>query len=109
SLPSRKQFNRVLRALDNAALQFLLEATIPLVREALPAAQQAEFGRVVCGDTKLILAWVRENNPKEYIKEGRFDAARQPAGDRDCTLGLKPRRPAALGATAAAPPTLARA
>jgi hypothetical protein len=32
---------------------------------------------------------VKENNPREYIKEGRFDKEKQPAGDPDCKLGCK--------------------
>lgn len=34
---------------------------------------------------------LQENNPKEFIKEGRFDKERQPAGDPDCKVGCKRR------------------
>jgi hypothetical protein len=51
-----------------------------------------DFGQTVSIDTKHILAWVRENNPKAYIKEGRFDKTQQPQGDPDCKLGCKRRR-----------------
>jgi hypothetical protein len=37
---------------------------------------------------KHIYAWVRENNPREYIKD-RFCKDRQPSGDPDCKLGVK--------------------
>ncbi len=92
SVPTRRQLNRVLRELSNDALQFLLTSTITSIRAALPLEQQATFGEVVAGDTKAILAWVKENNPKQYIEEGRLDKTRQPTGDRDCKLGIKKRR-----------------
>lgn len=37
------------------------------------------------------MAWARENNPKAFVKEGRFDKTRQPNGDPDCKLGCKRR------------------
>jgi hypothetical protein len=89
SLPSRRQLGRVLRELDPAAAQFLLTATVQLIRQELPAA--ADFGDVVAGDTKHILAWVKANNPKQYV-EDRYNKARQPKGDPDCKLGCKKRR-----------------
>jgi hypothetical protein len=42
-------------------------------------------------DTKHVLAWVRENNPKAYVQD-RYDKQKQPAGDPDCRLGCKRRR-----------------
>jgi hypothetical protein len=39
-------------------------------------------------DTKHIIAWVKENNPKVYVSE-RFNKNKQPAGDPDCKLGCK--------------------
>lgn len=88
SLPSRKHFGRVLRDLPNDALQFLLHSTVQLLRAELPAA--VSFGDVVSLDTKHILAWVKENNPKVYRKD-RFDKTHQPQGDADCKLGCKRR------------------
>lgn len=34
---------------------------------------------------------LQENNPKAYIKEGRYDKTRQPKGDKDCKYGCKRR------------------
>jgi hypothetical protein len=34
------------------------------------------------------MAWVKENNPREFIIE-RFDPDQQPCGDPDCRLGVK--------------------
>jgi Transposase DDE domain len=91
TVPDRRQLSRVLRTLPNDALQFLLTATVELLRASLPAAEQATFGDTIAGDTQAILAWVKENNPKQYIKEGRLDKTRQPTGDPDCKLGVKAR------------------
>lgn len=89
-LPSRKHLGRVLRALPNDSLQFLLDASVRLIADALPDDGRASFGHVVAGDTKHILAWVQENNPKAFVK-GRYDKTRQPKGDPDCKLGVKSR------------------
>ena len=91
TVPSRRQFGRVLRSMPNDALQFLLSATVDLLRASLPEHEQASFGETIAGDTQAILAWVKENNPKQFIKEGRLDKTRQPSGDPDCKLGVKSR------------------
>ena len=90
SVPSATQFSRMLRRLPNTRLQFLLDETVWAIQRALPA--KVLLGQVVSIDTKHILAWTKENNPKAYIKEGRFDKNRQPKGDPDCRLGCKRRR-----------------
>jgi hypothetical protein len=98
SLPSRQHFGRVLRHLSNDLLQALLSAQVAQMQTLLPDS----FGQTVSLDTKAILAWVKENNPKEYIKEGRFDKSHQPVGDPDCKLGCKRRHrrlPAPLAIT----------
>jgi len=100
TVPKRRQFSRVLRTLPNGALQFLLTASIDLLRATLTPAQQASFGDSIAGDTQAILAWVAENNPKQYIKEGRLDKTRQPKGDPDCKLGVKKRHNTAPAETA---------
>jgi hypothetical protein len=95
TVPKRRQFGAVLRSLPNAALQFLLDATVQSLHATLPPDQQATFGDTIAGDTQAILAWVAENNPKQYIKEGRLDKTRQPKGDPDCKLGVKKSRTSA--------------
>lgn len=88
SVPSRKQLGRVLRDLDNQMLQFLLSSTIDLIRRELPV--EVNFGQEISMDTKHIVAWVQQNNPKAWLKESqRLDKTRQPKGDRDCKLGCK--------------------
>ena len=42
-------------------------------------------------DTKHIYAWVKENNPREFITD-RYDPKKQPTGDPDCRLGVKRSR-----------------
>lgn len=91
TVPDRRQLSRVLRTLPTEALQFLLSATVELLRASLPPAEQATFGDTIAGDTQAILAWVKENNPKQFIKEGRLDKTKQPVGDPDCKLGVKAR------------------
>lgn len=86
SLPSRKHLNRVLRELPNECLQFLLTGTVHSLRSAAPA--EPVFGETISLDTKNIIAWVRENNPKVRMSD-RFDKQRQPKGDPDCKLGCK--------------------
>jgi len=88
SVPSRRQLGRVLRELDNAAAQFLLDSTVHLLQQTLPA--EVNFGDVIALDTKHILAWVKENNPKQYVDD-RYDKTKQPKGDPDCKLGCKKR------------------
>lgn len=88
SVPHRKQLGRVLRALDNNMLQFLLSSTLQLIQQELPP--EVAFGREISVDTKHIVAWVAENNPKAYLTESqRLNKTRQPAGDKDCKLGCK--------------------
>ena len=88
SVPSRKQLGRVLRDLDNQMLQFLLSSTVSLISQQLPP--EVAFGREISIDTKHIIAWVAENNPKAYIKDSdRLNKERQPKGDRTCKLGCK--------------------
>jgi len=88
-LPDQRHFSRLLHKVPNACFQFLLGNSVQ--------ALLAEFARrsiavpdTVSLDTKHILAWVKENNPKSYVT-GRFDKTKQPAGDLDCKLGCKRR------------------
>jgi hypothetical protein len=90
SLPTARHFSRLLRTVPNSVFQFLLDATVTQIQVEL-ASEIDDFGHAISLDTKHILAWVRENNPKEYV-EDRYDKAKQPAGDPDCRLGCKRRR-----------------
>lgn len=89
-LPGTRHFNRILRTLPNASLQHLLGNLVEQLQAELRVIFPT-FGHTISLDTKLILAWVKENNPKTYIKE-RYNPQRQPKGDPDCRLSVKRRR-----------------
>ncbi len=72
-----------LQTLDQGLLQALLHATVHALQEEIPG-----LGEVVAFDVKHIYAWVRENNPREHIKD-RFCKDRRPKGDPDCRVGVK--------------------
>ena len=90
SLPTARHFTRMLRTLSNAALQWLLDDTVQLLQAELRHVAP-DLGQAISLDTKHILAWVKENNPKAYVT-ARFDKNTQPAGDPDCKLGCKRKR-----------------
>jgi hypothetical protein len=91
SLPTHRHLSRMLRDLPNASVQFLLDETVHLIQAELQSELKPDccFGDCVSVDTKHIIAWVKENNPKAYIEEKRYDKTQQPAGDPDCKLGCK--------------------
>ncbi len=89
SLPTLRHLNRLVRRLPNSALQFLLADSVRLILAELEA-QGAPAIECVSLDTKHILAWVKENNPKTYVPD-RYNKRKQPAGDPDCRLGCKRR------------------
>lgn len=107
SLPTQRHLTRMLRELPNAALQFLLADSVRLLRQEL-ARHNLPVGACISLDTKHILAWVKENNPKAFVEE-RFDKTKQPAGDPDCKLGCKrqhnQRKKQAVVSNAPATPT----
>ena len=90
ALPTQRHLTRMLRQLPNAYLQLLLDQTVWLLRSEL-ADIAPDFGQIISLDTKHIIAWVKENNPKAYVKD-RYDKDKQPAGDPDCRLGCKRKR-----------------
>jgi hypothetical protein len=91
SLPTQRHFTRMLRTIPNSILQFLLDSSVALLQAELTKLN-IRLGNCISLDTKHILAWVKENNPKAYLKRSeRFDKTRQPKGDPDCRLGCKRR------------------
>ena len=89
SLPTERHFTYLLRRMPNTVLQFLLADSVGLILAEL-AAVHAPPVDCVSLDTKHILAWVKENNPKVYVQD-RYDKTKQPKGDPDCRLGCKRR------------------
>lgn len=90
SLPTHRHFTRLLRKVPNPTLQFLLADSVQLIRTEL-AARHIPAPDCVSLDTKHIIAWVKENNPKAYVPN-RYDKTQQPRGDPDCRLGCKRKR-----------------
>ena len=89
SLPTVRHFTYLLRQMPNSIVQFLLADTVRVIRAEL-AARHVPTIDCVSLDTKHIIAWVKENNPKAYVAD-RFDKTKQPTGDPDCRLGCKRR------------------
>ena len=78
SLPTARHLTRMFRELPDAALQFLLDSSVTLLQAEL-AACGVRLGECIAMDTKHIIAWVKENNPKTYVSN-RYDKTQQPAG-----------------------------
>lgn len=92
ALPTARHLTRLLRTTPNDLFQILLDSTVQLLQAEL-ASLGFTLGQAISLDTKHILAWVAENNPKAYISESRrLDKTRQPRGDLDCKLGCKRKR-----------------
>ena len=83
SLPCLFWFRQKLRTLDQDLLQDVLASTVTALCAEIPG-----LGETVAFDVKHIYAWVKENNPRAYVKE-RYDKTRRCAGDPDCKLGVK--------------------
>jgi hypothetical protein len=91
SLPTPRHLTRMLRQVPNAVLQSLLDSSVALLQAEF-ASLGIRLGECIAMDTKVILAWVKENNPKAYLKKReRYDKTRQPSSDPDCRLGCKRR------------------
>ena len=83
TVPCDRHLRRKLQTFDNTWLQHLLAGTVTTLKGEIPDA-----GDSVAMDVKHLYAWVRENNPRESIKD-RFCKDRQPRGDPDCRVGVK--------------------
>jgi hypothetical protein len=90
SLPTQRHLNRLFRQLPNSVVQFLLADSVRLILVELATLGVLPI-ECVSLDTKHVIAWVKENNPKAYVKK-RYDKTQQPVGDPDCRLGCKRRR-----------------
>ena len=89
-LPTARHFSRLLRKMPSECATFLLDESVHLLQAQLQPHIK-DFGQAISLDTKHILAWVKENNPKAYV-EDRYNKAKQPKGDQDCKLGCKRRK-----------------
>jgi hypothetical protein len=91
SLPTYRHLSRLLRSIPNVVFQFLLDSCVERIQAELCTVVD-DFGQAISLDTKHILAWVKQNNPKAYLNGDRYDKTKQPSGDADCRLGCKRRR-----------------
>ncbi len=66
SLPTARHFTRMQRQMPNAVLQCVLADSVQLILSELAARGVTRIDCVSL-DTKHILAWVKENNPKAYV------------------------------------------
>ena len=83
SVPCDRWLRHKQQRLPNAILQALFKKTVTALQAEVPG-----LGQTIVGDVKHIYAWVKENNPREFVTD-RFDPAKQPSGDPDCRLGVK--------------------
>ncbi len=83
TVPKKRWLNAKLHTFNNNLLQDLFAGTVHALKSAIPG-----MGETIAIDVKHIYAWVRENNPRESIKD-RFCKDRQPKGDPDCKVGVK--------------------
>ena len=88
-LPTQRHLTRMLREVPNSVLQFLLTDSTRLILHELQL-RHLPMCDCISLDTKHILAWVKENNPKAYVSD-RYNKDKQPPGDPDCKLGCKRR------------------
>jgi len=96
SLPTQRHLTQMLRDISNLSVQFVLDQSISLLLSEF-ASLGLHVGDCISLDTKHIIAWVKENNPKAYVSE-RFNKHKQPAGDPDCKLGCKRKHNCQIGA-----------
>jgi hypothetical protein len=87
SLPTQRHLTQMLRDLPNLSAQFILDQSVALLLSEFTSLG-LNVGECISLDTKHIIAWVKENNPKAYVSE-RYNKHKQPAGDPDCKLGCK--------------------
>lgn len=83
TVPTERWLREKQHTLDHRVLQDVLRTTVWALQKEIPG-----LGETVAFDVKHVYAWVRENNPREHIRD-RFCKDRQPKGDPDCKLGVK--------------------
>jgi hypothetical protein len=83
TLPCRFWFGEKLRMLDQDLLQQLLHSTVAALQAEIPG-----LGETVAFDVKHLYAWVKQNNPRVYVK-GPYHKDIVTKGDPDCKLGVK--------------------
>ena len=83
TVPTDRWLRKKLQRLDPFVLTALLQQSVRSLQEEIPG-----LGEVIAIDVKHIYAWVRQNNPRENMRD-RFLPENQPTGDPDCRVGGK--------------------
>ena len=83
TVPSARHLRRKLQEFQNSHLKLLLYDTIVNLQKL------ETLNGIAAMDTKEIWAFVKENNPKQYVKD-RYKKENIPPGDKTCALGAKP-------------------
>jgi hypothetical protein len=83
TVPGERWLRHKQQTLCHEHLRLLLGRTVQALCDEIPG-----LGETVAIDVKHIYAWVKENNPREFLPD-RFHKEQQPKGDPDCRLGVK--------------------
>jgi hypothetical protein len=83
TVPCDRWLRHKQQKMSNLTLRALFKKTVEALQAEIPA-----LGQTVVADVKHIYAWVKENNPREFIID-RFDPDQRLCGDPDCRLGVK--------------------
>lgn len=83
TVPCDRWLRHKQQKMSNETLRALFKKTVEALQAEIPT-----LGQTVVADVKHIYAWVKENNPREFVID-RFDPDQQPCGDPDCRLGVK--------------------
>ena len=83
TVPCDRWLRHKQQVMDNGIFQALFRSTVHDLQDEIPG-----LGNTPVIDTKHIYAWVKENNPREFVTD-RYNPKRQPSGDPDCSLGVK--------------------
>jgi hypothetical protein len=83
TVPCDRWLRHKQQVMDNEIFQALFQETVHDLQAEIPG-----LGDTSVIDTKHIYAWVKENNPREFITD-RYDPEKRPTGDPDCRLGVK--------------------
>ena len=83
NVPCDRWLRHKQQTMHNVIFQALFQETVHDLQSEIPG-----LGDTSVIDTKHIYAWVKENNPREFITN-RYDPEKRPSGDPDCRLGVK--------------------
>ena len=86
TVPCDRWLRHKQQVMDNGILQAIFRSTVDDLQDEIEG-----LGETSVVDTKHIYAWVKENNPRDFVTD-RFNPEKQPKGDPDCRLGVKRSR-----------------